>query len=68
MALRRECTEMKRYLKEMQLADRNIDATDTGLPLLQVKKMKNPKTLWGENNLLLYLQTFSFVWETHFPL
>ena len=38
VALRRECTEIKRYLKEMQLADRNIDATDTGLPQLQVKK------------------------------
>lgn len=48
VALRRECTEMKRYLKEMQLADRNIDATDTGLPQLQVK---NPKILLGENNL-----------------
>ena len=35
--LRRECAELKRYLKEMQLADRNIDATDTGIPpLLQV--------------------------------
>ena len=35
--LRRECAELKRYLKEMQLADRNIDATDTGVPpLLQV--------------------------------
>lgn len=32
--LRRECTEMKRYLKEMQLAERNIDATETGLPPL----------------------------------
>ena len=30
--LRRECSELKRYLKEMQLADRNIDATDSGLP------------------------------------
>jgi hypothetical protein len=33
--LRRECAELKRYLKEMQLADRNIDATDIP-PLLQV--------------------------------
>ena len=34
--LRRECSELKRYLKEMQLADHNIDATDTALPPPQV--------------------------------
>jgi hypothetical protein len=37
--LRRECAELKRYLKEMQLADRNIDATDIP-PLLQEKQRK----------------------------
>lgn len=34
--LRRECEELKRYLKELQLAERNIDATSSGLPALQV--------------------------------
>ena len=31
--LRRECTEIKKYLREIQLAEHNIDATETGLPL-----------------------------------
>ena len=32
--LRRECAEVKTYLKEMQLAERNIDATETSLSSL----------------------------------
>ena len=47
--LRRECAEVKMYLKEMQLAERNIDATETSLlslSQLQVITERNINSLF----------------------
>ena len=51
--LRKEVSEMKKCLKEMQLAEHNIDATESGLAYLQVNILfQNSHYMYGGTSLI----------------
>lgn len=45
--LRRECVEVKKYIKEMKLAEQNIDATETAIPPMTNFKVKTVHCFLG---------------------